>query len=413
MHAGHFARSSFTCGAAALLVAALAGACTGPATCSTCLARDRVSETSKIRGEDIVLLKQRVDPRVGFSVQTRRISHSDQITILLPRVDGTPHRVADAREPSADPISPRDQTDASRAPSASTPVAEAPRDPVSPTTREQRRYVLTLMLATNPGWKLDETAHYFIVTAVDDASFIAELKLRCESIRRSMQREFPHPELDPVPVFTAPNVIRVCCDRDEYMRYGAPSGSAGYWSWVDEELVIFDDRSDGGVANTWAALNGMVFYEYLFGLEGPAVPPEWFRSGYSDYYSGFEFEHGVHAAAAFAWRADDAARNARTGAFMPFDEFVQLDRLQVPRASAGHELDHADLVVQAWSFIWFLRQGANSCPTWDPTWSTLLDTWWMSWHATHDARLANERAFGEVDWTALTAAWKQFTVELK
>lgn len=297
-----------------------------------------------------------------------------------------------------------DRAEPSTAPTAQSSLTEAQ------VTRQQRRERLDLQIRTMPGWALHESAHYFILTCVEDADFIEELKKRAESIRRAIRRDFPHPDLDPVPIHTAPNVIRVLKDRNQFMAYGAPAGSSGYWTAVDGEIVLYDDKAGGGRRNTWATLNGMVFLEYLSSISGDAAAAPWFLYGHSDYYSGFAFVDGEHHPAPFEWRRPLVKANLKTAQIAPLDEFVRLTQSQYHGASPRW-IDGRSCSAQGWSFIWFLREGHNS-KLWSPAWEKILGAWWSAWRETSDVNAANERAFAGVDWTELQTAWEAFTREL-
>ena len=39
------------------------------------------------------------------------------------------------------------------------------------------------------------------------------------------------------------SVVRVCANRDQYVSYGGPPSSAGFWNSATEELVLFDEWS--------------------------------------------------------------------------------------------------------------------------------------------------------------------------
>ncbi len=301
-------------------------------------------------------------------------------------------------------ISESDRPDLSMAPTAHSPQSE------TRVTRQQRREQLALKIRTMPGWSLYESAHYFILTCVQDVRFIEELKKRSESIRRAIQHDFPHPDLDPVQIHTAPNVIRVLEDRDQFHSYGGPSGCTGYWASVQGEIVLYDDKAGGGRRNTWAALSGMVFLEYLNSISGDSMAAPWFLYGHSEYYSGFKFADSKHHPAPFDWRTGLAKKNVETSKVAPLEEFVRFTHSQYHGANP-RSIDGSSCYAQAWSFIWFLREGHKS-KLWNPAWEKILGTWWSAWRETSDVTAATDRAFAGVDWTELQTAWEAFTLEL-
>jgi hypothetical protein len=262
---------------------------------------------------------------------------------------------------------------------------------------------LARAVAASPGWSLHESAHYFVVTAVGEPAFVDELKRRCESIRAEIRRHFPHPEGDPVPFAVAPPVIRVCDGRESYRRYGGSWDSSGYWHWVEQEIVLYEAERR---AETWSTLQGLVFLEYLWELVEESPTP-WFLYGHSDYFSGFEaLQEGGYRARRFGDRAFHARAMLLEHRARPLQELVRLG----PRFGRDWFGKREGDQAQAWSLIWFLRQGAVESDAWDPAWSSLLPAWWQAWLETRDAGLAADRAFAGVDWTALEAAWAELTL---
>jgi len=261
-----------------------------------------------------------------------------------------------------------------------------------------------------PGWKLYETAHYFIVTQVEDPGFINELKDRCERIRARIRKDFPHPELDPVPVRTAPNVIRALKGRDEFFQYGGPGGSAGYWSPNQGEIVLYDDRAVGGWGATWATLNGLVWLEYVAELHGAPAPPPWFAYGHSDYYSGFVLEDNEYQVRPFDWRQRPVQALIRDGEALALRDLIGLN-LDEYAGRGPRSLSIGDTYALGWSFVWFLRRGPHEPRYWDAAWDRILDTWWSTWLETRNDELATEVAFAGVDWENLQRAWARFILK--
>ena len=74
-------------------------------------------------------------------------------------------------------------------------------------------------------WRFIDTPHYLVIYNCDDglAKYIAK---RVEYMREyAFETVFP-----PVAPIEECMIIRVCKEMDEYYHYGAPRGSAGYWS---------------------------------------------------------------------------------------------------------------------------------------------------------------------------------------
>lgn len=186
---------------------------------------------------------------------------------------------------------------------SSQPQTKPPVKSVTPrdkrTRAERREEVLNEVSKSR--WTFVETAHYFLVSAVSEPEFVDELRSRCESIRKRIAEDFPLAEAGPAAVLTAPVVIRVCKDREQFSNYGGSPESGGYWDSLTRECVIYDAKADGGRGDTWAMLNGMVLLAHLDEI-CDAKPAPWFVYGHCDYYSGFQLERASYRAAPFAWR---------------------------------------------------------------------------------------------------------------
>src|SRR4029077_3255363 len=72
------------------------------------------------------------------------------------------------------------------------------------------------------------------------------------------------------------SVVRVCKNHDQYMSYGAPQQTSGYFSPIEEELLVYDDKEDEGRDATWGTLNHEGFHQYIFSFFGNLAPHSWF-----------------------------------------------------------------------------------------------------------------------------------------
>src|SRR5262249_39730194 len=85
------------------------------------------------------------------------------------------------------------------------------------------------------------------------------------------------------------SVVRVCKNKEQYVQYGGDQKTGGYFSALEEELVIFDDKQDQGRDYTWGVLNHEGFHQYIHAFFGNLSPHSWYNEGTGDYYFGFEF----------------------------------------------------------------------------------------------------------------------------
>ena len=179
--------------------------------------------------------------------------------------------------------------------------------------REQKRRLLQDEANRTPGWRLLESENYFVITNSDDKVFIDELMDRIEAIRAVYEVDFPPSEAriakdpeaddeeeeedenrtvsaraDPMEL-SRTSVVRVCANRDDYLGYGAPPTSGGYWSPGHQELVVYNKKREQGEDATWETLSHEAFHQYIFYFYGSLSPHSWYNEGTGDYYGGHEY----------------------------------------------------------------------------------------------------------------------------
>ncbi|MBK7876742.1 MAG: hypothetical protein IPJ77_13525 [Planctomycetes bacterium] len=258
--------------------------------------------------------------------------------------------------------------------------------------------------AETPEWSLAESAHYAFLFAGNDEPFLRRLVEETESARALVREYFSHPELDPVPVHTAPHVVRCAKDAELYHSYGGPPGGHGYWSPLAGELVVYRERADGD-ATTWHALRGLVFLAYASELWGTCELPAWFALGHAEYFAGFvergeallasppperiELVSSPNAAAWSQWMALDAR-----AALVPVPELLSKDRPDVAC--------RVEWQASAWALVWHLRALEREAPEASP--SRVLARWVAEWPLDGDAQRATRIAFAGIDLEALDRA---------
>ena len=329
------------------------------------------------------------------------------------------------------------------------------------TPRDFKRAELETEIKTNPGWQLFETPNYFVITSkIDDKQFIQELMERLEAIHeiylelyppqkakelRALaeaasaaeeakkkaeggtepgaegdepkegvptegQTAAPKVKVDPMELAKC-SVVRVCKNQEEYMSYGAPGGSAGYWYWVDEELVIYDDQASGGRRDTWATLNHEAFHQYIYYLVGQIAPHSWYNEGTGDYFAGYQLEHQKFKLKPFDWRVGLVVTNLKADKIVPLKEFVYYEQPKY-YGNSKYGTTIGDHYAQGWSLIYFLRTGKKSARCWNPEWDTILDVYLHTLCATSDAKMASDKAFAAVDFDELQKCWSDYILGL-
>ena len=141
----------------------------------------------------------------------------------------------------------------------------------------QERFLKEQIDKLPPGWDSLRTDRYlFLFNAEKD--FVEEMAEQIEAMRNVYEELYPPDE----PI-DAVSIVRVCNSRDEYMGYGGPSGSGGYWSSFHKELVFFDMRPRDF---TLGVLNHEAFHQYIYYFYGELAPHSWYNEGHGDYFAG-------------------------------------------------------------------------------------------------------------------------------
>lgn len=346
-------------------------------------------------------------------------------------------------------------------------VASGPRS-----LRDRKRDELQGKVSNQPGWKLYETENYFFLSSSKDAEFFEELMQRLEAIRTVYVETYPpalalelrrnaalakreakekeakekgagdppktseegaspaqddgdEPEQEDgrtVAVSADPmeqsrtSVVRVCQDRDEYQKYGGPPGTAGYWSPMQKELVVFDDKAVGGRGNTWATLNHEAFHQYIYYFFGSLTPHYWYNEGTGDFYAGYEYKNKRFTLKPFDWRqrqVQDMVRNGSDPAaadgkaiYVPLEQFVRFDREKYYDPKTRSEN-----YAQGWALVYFLRTGGKNASCWNESWNPILDTYLRVLVETDDLDQAVDTAFSGVDWREFEDCWKEYTLK--
>lgn len=309
--------------------------------------------------------------------------------------------------------------------------------------RSLKRAKLEKEVAMTPGWELYETENYFIISNNDDREFMKELKERLEAIRGVYEEMYPFDDASRIKVAAAKrraeegedekedgprvkprettsgyssqqrsqcSVVRVCKNRTQYMEYGGPGGSAGYWAAYQEELVVYDDKEGGGRGDTWAVLNHEAFHQYIFYLYGSISPHSWYNEGHGDYFAGYEYKHRKFKLTPFKWRKIQVQGMIREERFVPLETIVSWTQRDY-YGSSEWGTDGGDHYAQGWSIIWFLRTGKGKASGWNDDWNQILPVYFEALASTEDLEAAVEQAFEGVDFEALTESWKSYTLK--
>jgi len=194
------------------------------------------------------------------------------------------------------------------------------------------------------GWAALDTANYLIVHNKEvKRPLLKKIAKHIEAIRGDVyEKLFP-----PAAEIKAISVVRVCKDRKEYLRYGAPPGSAGYWSPRDEELVFYQDKSNK--KDSLRVLYHEAFHQYIHYSVGQVAPHSWFNEGHGDYFAGHNYRGGKFRSDVFRWRTGIIANAIGQKSYVPLEEFLKYtQREYYSRPGLCY--------AQGWSLVYFLRE---------------------------------------------------------
>ncbi len=229
------------------------------------------------------------------------------------------------------------------------------------------------------GWKAEDTENFIVVYDTPDVPLVRKILGDLEVIRKEYEKLFPAAK----PV-TAVSTVRVCKNQEEYMTYGGMAGSAGYWNWSTEELVLYDAEKavkGGGKtdADTFIVLYHEAFHQYIHYSTGELPPHSWFNEGHGDFFSGARVRDGkVRGIGPNPWRAEYIQHMVGAGKSVPWSELIHFEQPDYYRG------DRIGLCyAQGWAMVYFLRTSpvVAKRAEWAGILPTYFDTLKSSWAA--------------------------------
>jgi hypothetical protein len=274
------------------------------------------------------------------------------------------------------------------------------------------------------GWDADDTENYIYVYSTKDEPLLRAIKKELEAIRQWYVKLFP-----PAHPVTAVSTVRICKDRDEYMAYGGPPNSGGYWNSAAEELVFYDyedvkgEGRGSGKADTRIVLYHEAFHQYIYYSTGELPPHSWYNEGTGDYFSGAKISGSkVTKIGVNPWRIETIQDAIERDKYTPWAEIVKYEQAQYYNPSKIG-VNYA----QGWSMIYFLRE--SKVVEKHDVWSQILDKYFNKLKSAYAQELeagngrgaaglaareqAIEHAFQGVDFNEIEAEWKAFILDLK
>lgn len=293
----------------------------------------------------------------------------------------------------------------------------------------QSDYRIRVRLGLPKGWQSEDTKNYIVIYNTPDQPLVRQIVRDLELIREEYVRLFPALE-----EFEAVSTVRVCSGRDEYLTFSGLPGSAGYWNWMTEELVLYDatkkekgektDKSD-----TFIVLYHEAFHQYIHYSSGELSPHSWFNEGYGDYFSGALVTGGrVRGIGLNPWRIKTIQNAIQQRKHVPWSEILRYEQM-------SYYANPGICYAQGWSMIYFLNtskhveKDARLAQILPIYFDTLKATWAkereqleaagdnedMTKRAEAQLRArvaAVDAAFDGVDVDALEEVWKEFVLGL-
>jgi hypothetical protein len=236
------------------------------------------------------------------------------------------------------------------------------------------------------GWKAVDTKNYILLhSEAVDPQLARTIGEHIEALRAQVYEKLFPPDRPIVDVC----IVRVCKDRAQYLGYGAPGASAGYWSPGEEELVFYEEQSNK--KDSLRVLYHEAFHQYIHYAVGEFQPHSWFDEGHGDFFSGHDYTAGKFVREVAHDRTTTAKQAKRSAKRPPLREWVRWDQSQYYGENKLGLTMHENYAL-GWSLVWFLRT------TKDPRWQGVCDRYFKAMKlAVNGPREAEERHRKELE----------------
>lgn len=295
---------------------------------------------------------------------------------------------------------------------------------------ERRRKVREKLVA---GWEAFDTENFIMVTNSKNKKLIDDMLKDLEIMRTEYMKHFP-----PIAEMTAVSTVRVCANYDDYLGYGAPDGTGGYWSHIDEELVLFEPGKRIPKVRPWlkdvdpvAVMYHEAMHQYLHYSNAQLAPTSWFNEGYGEYFGGAKLDRAKG-------RIDRIEKNAFRLKWIKLAQKQQAwPDLRVVLRMPQYEFYSGSSLQNyafAWAFCYFLENERDKTKGRNEQWAAIPETYlkhlregsekakakmpkdapkdWITGMTEEIQNQAFEKTFEGVDIPALEKAWIEFMKKL-
>lgn len=238
------------------------------------------------------------------------------------------------------------------------------------------------------GWKAEDTEHYIVIYDTPDQPLVRKIVRDLELLHGEYEKLFP-----PTEKIDAVSTVRICKSREEYLSYGGPGYSSGYWNAAMQELVLYDaekvDRHVRSDADTFVTLYHEGFHQYIHYSCGEVPPHSWFGEGHGDFFSGAKVKDGkVWSIGVHPWRVAIAKLVVEMRKSIPWKKIV---RFEQPEFYEQKQI--AICYAQSWSMIYFLRK--SKVVEKKPEWARILPTYFETLRTAYSQGIEALKAAGK------------------
>ncbi len=237
-----------------------------------------------------------------------------------------------------------------------------------------------------------ETAHFVVRTNVDDkytewiARHLELIYAKYESIFPKQQKKEKHR-------------CFVFKDRKEFLDYGSPPSSAGYYQDLTKKLVFYKQPKD---TDTLVVLYHETFHAFLaFYLDHA---PQWFNEGHGDYFGAATYNEKSKQMdmRPSSWRLNLIQAGIKGSTTQPWSKLMRMTQREMydPKTMSMN-------YAQAWAMVYFFWHFENG------KYAKYFQTYFNTLMKDEDMMAAYDSAFGKADLARMEEEWKQFTLGLK
>ena len=188
-------------------------------------------------------------------------------------------------------------------------------------------------------------------------------------------------------------------DLKEYLAYGSPANTGGYYQDLTKKLVFYRQAKD---ADTLLVLYHEAFHQFLaYYLYGA---PQWFNEGHGDYFgpSAWNEKSKQMEIRTNPWRLPLIKQAIAAGRTQPFEKLLLMTQAELYDPGMI-SINYA----QSWSVVYFLWHYDGG------KYARCLQLYFKSLHKGAGLREAYADGFGKVSIAQLEKEWKDFTLGLK